>query len=498
LVSNAKDAVPNVILYNLRDAAGQTQQDVADALNCLGARKGKRIAIDANQVSRWERGVTYPSAFYRQLLAEHFGVSLEQLGFTRPRIAPGRQGTIGEPPNAFAIYDADSRPVTGPRVEQSEAEWREVRRRLNTRRVPLALEAARLYGADAQVGNTGLIAAPSWIPTSPQELSQFEIWSTPDVAEPEVTGTEDASAAVRPLATEGRRHQRYSLALREIEQPRLFENRLAWRLTGVDWTRPKEALSFSTGTYFAGIDIAEALAHEMATAHVAGDGSGILPASWRGLAFRRFLGDPFDAARRPVFSSTDTLTLRQDEDGVTFVLHNRSAERVAVAGGTLHIMPAGVFQPSSILPAAQLADFDLWRNIQREYSEEFLGNAEHGGEGEPANYAVEPLVSLDRARESGGVRVYCLGVALDALTLWGEILTVAVFDGAVYDRLFADMVSANNEGTIVKTGQAKPTSALPFTRHVIDELSSGGRLAPAAAGCLHLAWEHRRMILGRN
>jgi transcriptional regulator with XRE-family HTH domain len=499
LVSSAKDAVPNVTLYNLRDAAGQTQQDVADALNRLGVRRGKRIAIDANQVSRWERGVTYPSALYRQLLAEHFGVSLEQLGFTRPRIAPERRpGKRGGIPNVLSIYDANSQPVTGPRVEQSEAEWREVRRRLNTRRVPLAREAARLYGADAQVGSTGLIAAPSWILATPLELSQFEIRPTPDTADPVVTGTEDASSAVRPLVTEERRHQRYSLALREIEQPRLFENRLAWRLTSVDWTRPEEALNFSTGTYFAGIDIAEALAHEMAATHLPGDGSGVLPASWRGLAFRRFLGDPFDAIRRPVFSSTDTLTLRQDEDGVTFVLHNRSAERVAVAGGTLHIMPAGVFQPSSILPAAQVADFDLWRNILREYSEEFLGNAEHGGEGEPADYTAEPLASLDQAWKTGGVRVYCLGVALDALTLWGEILTVAVFDGPVYDRLFADMVSANNEGTIVKTGQVKPTSALPFTSHVVDELSSGDRLAPAAAGCLRLAWEHRRTILGRN
>jgi hypothetical protein len=115
-----------------------------------------------------------------------------------------------------------------------------------------------------------------------------------------------------------------------------------------------------------------------------------------------------------------------------------------------------------------------------------------------ADYDAEPLASFGRARAAGDVRVYCLGFALDALTLFGEILTVAVHDGPAYDRLFAGMVDANDEGTVVKTGRVQPTSALPFTRHVIDELLNGGRLAPAAAGCLQLAWEHRKTILGRS
>jgi hypothetical protein len=395
-------------------------------------------------------------------------------------------------------YDADHRALIGPRVARSQAEWREVRRRLNAHRVPLARAAAGLYDADSRIGDAGLIAAPAWLPSSPIELDRFGIVAAPDAANPAITGTEHASAAVRPWATEDRRYHRYSHALRDIEQPRLLEYRLAWRLAGVEWARPDAALSFATGTYFGGVDVGEALAHEMAAVHVAGDGSGVRPATWRGLGFRRFIGDPFDPSRRPVIPSTDTLTLRRDDDGGTFVLHNRSAGNVAVAGGMLHIMPCGVFQPSSILPAARDADFDLWRNIAREYSEEFLGNPEHGGDGEPADYTAEPLASLDRARQDGDVRVYCLGVALDALTLWGEILTVAVFDGPAYDRLFADMVDANDEGTVVRTGRLKPSSALPFTRHMLDELAGSGRLAPAAAGCLELAWQHRRTILGRN
>ncbi|MFG2060452.1 helix-turn-helix domain-containing protein [Micromonospora sp. NPDC048871] len=453
------------------------------------------MAVTANQVSRWERGITFPSALYRQLLAEHFGVSVQDLGLTRQRIVPQQEENPETDAGGFAIHPE---PASHPHVEGSQEEWRAVRRTLNAYRVQLAREAARLYEPEHRVGDSGLIAAPAWLPAVPIELGQFGIAHAADGASPVVAGTEDAAAAVRPLAVDGRRHQRYSLALRDVEQPRLFENRLAWHLTDVDWSQPERALTFSTGTYFGAVDVAEALAHEMAMFHVAGDGSGILPASWRNLAFRRLVGDPFTPSRRATASSTDTLTLRVDEDGVSFVLHNRAAGNVAVAGGMLHIMPAGVFQPSSILPAAQDADFTLWRNMMREYSEEFLGNPEHGGEGEPADYAAEPLASFDRAYAAGGVRVYCLGVALDALTLWGEILTVAVFDGPTYDRLFADMVSANAEGTVVVTGRAKPTSALPFTRHTIDELTASGRLAPAAAGCIQLAWEHRRTILGRG
>ncbi len=37
-----------------------------------------------------------------------------------------------------------------------------------------------------------------------------------------------------------------------------------------------------------------------------------------------------------------------------------------------HVIPAGVFQPSGIAPWNMAGDFDLWRNILREMSEEFL------------------------------------------------------------------------------------------------------------------------------
>jgi hypothetical protein len=274
----------------------------------------------------------------------------------------------------------------------------------------------------------------------------------------------------------------------------LFENRPGWRLLGLNFTGLNPTLAFGDTTYFDTIDVSEAVAHEAAAALLTPDGS-VTSASWRGMALRRLIGSPFDFTRRPVLPSTDTLTIRASADGASFVLHNRNSGNVASSGGMLGVMPAGTFQPSTVRRADYAADFDLWRNIMREYSEEFLGNPEHGGDGECVDYTSEPFATLDAGLAAGKIRAYCFGVAMDALTLWAEILTVVVLDADIYDQLFADMVNVNSEGSVVRIGTARPTAAIPFTEHVLDELTAGGRLAPEAAGCLSLAWQHRRQIL---
>ncbi|MGO8893481.1 MAG: hypothetical protein ACLQB1_27925 [Streptosporangiaceae bacterium] len=58
-------------------------------------------------------------------------------------------------------------------------------------------------------------------------------------------------------------------------------------------------------------------------------------------------------------------------------------------------MPTGVFQPASITATHDSPDFNLWPNMMREYSEEFLGNPEHDGDGIPVhiNFAGSTLAS---------------------------------------------------------------------------------------------------------
>ena len=483
----ARDAVPNVSLYNLRDRAGLSQQEVAEALNDLARTKGKPWSCTTQSVSRWERGiVARPDPLARRLLAELFGVSIEELGFTRQR-----PGSAVEGLDDLGLSELDGVPAvlgSDPRVERSQDEWRTARRDLNERRDALVQLAARLYDPAMRLDGTGLLIRPDWMAPAPVDLAGISL-DLRTAEAPIVGGGEPQAASALPLSSPATRYRRYSHALRDLATVRLFENRLSYRLLDVDWTTPGGRMAFGHTTYFEMFDVCELAAHETALAHPEQTNH----PSWRRLPFRRLIGDPFALDQRPVLPSINTLTIRRSATGSpSMVLHRRDAASVAMAGKMLHIMPAGVFQPSSLLPASQAADFNLWRNVMREFSEEFLGNPEHQGDGSPIDYdRTEPFAALDQARRGGALRIYCFGIALDALTLAGEVLTVAVINEDVYDEVFAGLVSANDEGTIAAT-------TVPFEEHTVRRLLAGKphTLAPAAAGCIQLAWQHRRVVLG--
>ncbi len=72
--------------------------------------------------------------------------------------------------------------------------------------------------------------------------------------------------------------------------------------------------------------------------------------------------------------SVSTLTIRCSSAGTTFLMLRRNPAKVAIAGGMFSVFPTGVFQPASVIPAPSSPDFDLRRNVMREYGEEYLGN----------------------------------------------------------------------------------------------------------------------------
>lgn len=144
-------------------------------------------------------------------------------------------------------------------------------------------------------------------------------------------------------------------------------------------------------------------------------------------------------------------------------------------------------------------DFDLWRNIVREYSEELLGASEHDGtRSRPIDYDAWPLYqALEDARTSGTLTSHLLGLGLDALTLAATILTVVVVDDDVFLRLFGAAGRLNEEGELVSTGGGQPVEGLPFNRRVVERLLSSEPMASPGAACLALAWQHRGAILGQ-
>lgn len=506
MVTETEDAVPNPLLRALRLAQGESQQQVAEALNALAAREQDlggaqpvrttvRGSATGNEISRWERGIVQPGLVNQRLLADHFDVPITDLGVEiLTEHGPEPHQTFTDSANGSPHSLNAERQVSG-QVQRSQQEWQRVRAALNHWRVPLAHSVARLYPAERRVGTTGLIARPEWILPHPIDLSSIHEILDSSARPPAVNGTGPETSDVRPLADDVDQFQTYSRAIRDLDRPRLFENRTGGRITGANLTDAQPHITFAHTTYFDTIDVSEAIAYESALATIDRTHQKLLRPNWRRMKFRRLIDDPLELAKRPALASTNTLTIIKDTHGASLILHDRNSANVATMGNAYSVMPAGVFQPPSVRVDNHANDFSLWKNIMREFSEEFLGNVEHDGNGPDSDYSRHPFRELESARTQELPKVYFLGVGVDALTIWGEILTVAVFDAATFKELFASMVSRNDEGIVLKAGHKHPTAMIPFTEHMVRELVDSDRMAPGAAALVHLAWDHRREIL---
>lgn len=446
------------------------------------------LDFDQSYVSMVERGkrVIRDIAELRRV-ASKLGIAHDELGLLPVPQEGSLPGEIADP--------AGSNITTEP-VGENQREWRMTRRALNEHRNELSQAARELYPQFE--GVRGVLSRPDWMAESPIPLDRIQLSWLGRMDAPYITGSEPQSNDVRPLSSIGARFERYSRAIRAIERPTLFENRVSFRLATCEWTPTGAYLGFGYTTYFDMVDVCEAAAHELTAAWLASGKAGAWLGSptWSRLPFRSLIGDPFDLARRALLPSIDTLTIRLGSDGASFLLHRREAANVALAGGYYHIMPAGVFQPSTLAPWDQSNDFDLWRNMMREYSEEFLGMPEaDGSSGEPIDYAhTEPFRSLNDAKANGTLRSYCFGIGLDPLTLAGEILAVVVIEEDVYERIFSGLVSTNSEGSVVAASPSL-SAGIPFNEQNIRRLLDEEPLAPAAAACLDLAWQHRHLLI---
>lgn len=296
------------------------------------------------------------------------------------------------------------------------------------------------------------------------------------------------------MAPTGVRYNRYSSAVRAIAAPSLFENRGSYRLLGLDSHDDSVHMTFGYTTYFDMVNVCETLGHELAGWWLANQEWPDKP-RMEDLAYRQLVGDLFDLDRRSVLPSINTLTIRRASTGDSFFLHRRAASQVAVAGGQSHVIPAGVFQPSGIAPWNMAGDFDLWRNMLREYSEEFLGNPEHdGSSGGPIDYeAEEPFRTLNEGRRAGKVRAWYLGMGLDPLVPAGEILTVVTLDAEVFDSAFGAMVSTNSEGEVIASDPGNV--GIAWNARNIQRVLTEEPLSCAAHACIALTWKHRGLIL---
>ncbi|MFJ8686497.1 helix-turn-helix domain-containing protein [Micromonospora wenchangensis] len=409
------------------------------------------------------------------------------------RIADGLdipRSMLGLGPRDTEKEEAQQEPIA-----ESHQSWLATRKFLGANRGSLTKAVYKLYPESLRVEDTGILIPPAWRLERPIDLSVARLQWQEETPRPNVNGGERETRRTRPLLSTGRHYSRYHRAMRDLARPRLFDNRLCYRLLDVapdqEGQSVHTALDLTLGQmcYFDMIDVGEALAHEAAAAAYQADGQMNSDAvKWENLPFRRLIRNPLDLTSFPLMISVSTLTVRASKGESTFFLMRRNPARVAVAGGMLSVIPTGVFQPASVLPAPESPDFDLWRNVMREYSEELLGNPEHDGGGSPIDYSrEEPFRSLDEARKEGRVRIYCLGVGVDALNYVGDVLTVAIFDADVFDSIFGEMIEQNDEGEV-------DSEEFPFTPESIRRILDRETVAPSGAACLHLAAQHHAIL----
>lgn len=455
-----------------RSREGLTQQEAAARLNTTQSRlskleKGTQALRDVDELRRIAKALDIPP--------ERLGVLPDHSQDATPR-----KNLVSDEPG---------------RVRDQQEHWRAVRRLLNMHRAELGDLAAELYPREQRIPGTSVLTSPAWFPDAPVDLADIDLFWRTEAPAATISGKDEAASKARTLTATGEQYDRYSRALRDLARPKLLDNRVSYRLLDVDWSDGRGQLGFNYTTYFDVLDIGEAIGHEFAQAWL---DAGQRRPSFADLPFRRSIVDPFDLHARPMLPSINTLTIRRDPiDGHRMYLHRRDARAVAAAGGMYHVAPAGAFQPAALAPAHQANDFSLWRNVQREFSEEFLGNAEHDGNSiDPIDYQTdEPFASFERARQAGDFRVSACAVVLEPLSLWVELLTIAIVEAPVFDTLFANMVSVNEEGMAVSTEAGRPTVGIPFTSATRERIRSEP-LSPISRACIELAWQHRHTLLG--
>ncbi len=331
------------------------------------------------------------------------------------------------------------------------------------------------------VEGTPLLSTPAWLPDAPIALDEIKLQYTPEAAFGGITGTEPVIRRLRPVRANGTRYRTYSDAVAALAAPRIFEDRATYRLLGAD-LHSNPHMVFGAGSYFDGIDVGDAAAHEF---------TAVLLGEIATPDLRTAIGDPCDLTRRSGNVALSTLTLRHDRTtgAATFPLHRRDGAKVGHAGGLYQVLPVGIFQPAGEELWNAENDFSLWRSILRELAEELRGEAEdyetdHG----PIDYATWPFADhLTRALDTGQARAFCLGIGVDPLTFATDILTVLIIHAPLYDELFGQVADTNTEGSIIP--------AVPFTAETVEHYASNKPTQAAGAGLLRLAWRHRLILL---
>jgi hypothetical protein len=369
---------------------------------------------------------------------------------------------------AVVIVIPTYRAAAPARVARNLDKFRERYQFLRDNQIVLGQRAQQARLGDVHYPDIPLFTQPGWILQAPIEIDGVNIDLRSDVSHVSANPRK-----LKGLSLAGA--LRYSEALQKLNPDSPYFNGTIYSPVSIDASDGSLAMAFETGKYFDYIDTSEVLAFAASLRKGAK------------LRAQREQTDTFALEERVASLGVLTLTVLTDGAQNEMLLHKRSGKFV-VGDALYHVVPAGEFAPSDIGLAAIEEDFDLWRNIMREYAEEYLGMPDAQGQGgRRIDYAnASPFKDLSAARSDGRLHVFVLGVGLDPLTLKPELLTVAVFERACFDEIFPRPFSVTDEGIILE--------GIPFNEKAVHDYVKHSGVRSGAKACLKLTWAHRREL----
>lgn len=389
-----------------------------------------------------------------------------------------------------------ARYAAGPHIAQRREEGRqafaEARRQIARERPTLTEKMYQKHNSNHHDPRLpGLLTAPNLVPEFPIPIGNVEV----DVNSRPFASSIVSSRKYRkmlPRKKSGGRIRRYSDAITDICPPGLWFDADCYALREVNMTKSSGKISFSRLSYFEGVDVAEALAHEAVRQN-----------AWRMPSrnpIRNSVGCPLDFESRPTLVAVSALTLCVGSTSASFYLHERDSSKVAMAGGQVHLAPSGVHQPSATDPSTILRDVRPVFTLCREYAEEFLGVEEaRGVRGASLSYEFDrpysEILNLLMAPSTEDSGCWMLGVGIDPLTFAAEMICVTLIPETMFNEVFSELKLEDEEGFL--RGAAINSGKLigyEFNASTIEYLVETGRLSPAANAALQCTWHHRSFL----
>ena len=415
------------------------------------------------------------------------------------------------------------------KIKQTKNEFLEIRAYLKREQVRLTKLTFDYYkekfknqffSVSCEIGNetfeASMLTLPLWIPSVAIPLENVKVskdqsWANDmkmisnklDLEHFEVySGLENNLKSLEylwPMTDNRSKILNYSDAVTRYDKPNLWWDSAGYRMTNIKVGEQFE-LVFRIGRYFALFDTLEALAFESAKADFSAQILRKNQINFESLKGRRIAGDPINLDQRCSYLGVATITLFGRDGDYRFVMHQRDMRKVAVAEGLVTVVPAGEFEPSADSDTMIDKDFDIWKNIMREFNEELINPTEGS---EQIKYQIDwekdsPFKELNQLRNEGNIQVFFLGFIISPLNLKPIMMTTIVFSSGTFDKIVPVRKEKNEEGNLLWIVKQQGYEGHKFDENGVKFFLSNPNLAPDHRACLIAAWNNRDKIIPQS